>query len=147
MHRRPILPAGSQYRAGAVASPMPRILVLDDDDLFRHYLTALLERAGYEVRPLQNGVGVERAMARERFDAVVTDLYMPHSDGLETLRLVKGLSPSLPVIGISSGIPNDPCARAMSVMGAEIVLTKPLDEAAFLAALHRAMTRSVSQAS
>jgi CheY-like chemotaxis protein len=121
---------------------MPRILVLDDDDLFRHYLTALLERAGCEVRPLHNGVGVERAMARERFDAVVTDLYMPHSDGLETLRQVKRLSPSLPVIGITSGIPDDPCVRAMTAMGAEIVLTKPLDETVLLAALRRVMVRS-----
>jgi CheY-like chemotaxis protein len=121
---------------------MRKILVLDDDDLFRHYLTTLLERAGYAVKPLHNGVGVEQAMAREKFDAVVTDLYMPHSDGLETLRQVKRLSPSLPVIGITSGIPDDPCVRAMKVMGAEIVLTKPLDEAAFLAALHRVMARS-----
>jgi CheY-like chemotaxis protein len=126
---------------------MPKVLLLDDDDLFRHYLTALLERAGCEVKPLHNGVGVERAMAIEVFDAVVTDLYMPHSDGLETLRQVKRLSPSLPVIGITSGIPDDPCARAMTVMGAEIVLTKPLDEGAFLTALHRAMVRSSNEGS
>jgi two-component system cell cycle response regulator len=140
-----IPPRGCGPRLRAVASDMPRILVLDDDDLFRHYLTSLLTRAGYQVKALHNGIGVEQAMAREKFHAVVTDLYMPHSDGLETLRLVKRLSPSLPVIGITSGIPDDPCARAMTVLGAEIVLTKPLDEAAFLAALRRVMVRGFSQ--
>jgi len=123
---------------------MLRILVLDDDDLFRHYLTALLERAGYEVKPMHNGVGVERVIASERFNAVVTDLYMPHSDGLETLRKVKRLSPGLPVIGITSGIPDDPCARAMKTLGAELVLTKPLDERSFLAALRRVTARHLS---
>jgi two-component system, NtrC family, response regulator AtoC len=126
---------------------MPKILVLDDDDRFRHHLTALLVRAGYEVKPLRNGVGVAQAMTREPFDAVVTDLYMPDSDGLETLRQVKRLLPALPVIGLASGVPDDPCVRAMMVLGAEIVLAKPLDEAALLAALLRVLDRNRNHAS
>jgi CheY-like chemotaxis protein len=126
---------------------MPTILVLDDDDLFRQYLAELLERAGYTVQALRNGTGVEHAMKRTEFDAVVTDLYMPQSDGLETLRQVKRLSPNLPVIGITSRDEDDPCARAMKVMGAELVLTKPLDEPALLAALQRAIARNADRIS
>ena len=125
---------------------MSTILVLDDDDLFRHYLVTLLERAGYKVHALHNGADVRRMLERWRFDAVVTDLYMPHADGLETLRQVREVAPGLPVIGITSAHHDDPCVRAMTVLGAELVLTKPLDEDMFLAALRRAVARTRNRA-
>ena len=64
---------------------MSKILVIDDDRSFRQFLVALLERVGYEVRALSNGLGVEQVLAREPFAAVVTDLYMPGADGIETI--------------------------------------------------------------
>jgi two-component system, cell cycle response regulator len=126
----------------AAANDMAKILVLEDDDLFRHYLIALLERAGHEVRSLPNGSNVESVVAAEKFHAVVTDLYMPESDGLDTLRRLKKHSPHIPVIGITSGSPDDPCVRAMLVMGAEQVLMKPLDEPALLRTVERVLTSS-----
>ncbi len=118
---------------------MTTILVLEDDDLFRSYLTTLLERAGYKVRSLPNGRGAVKLITNHRIHLVLTDLYMPDTDGLETVRRVKKHWPELPVIGITSGEPDDPCLRAMLVMGAEQVLTKPLDEAALLRAIHKAV--------
>src|SRR5882762_5784516 len=118
---------------------MPNILVIDDDPSFREYLTALLSRAGYEVRCLTSGAAVRDVVQAGGFDAVVTDLYMPNVDGIETLRSVKQVAPSMPVIGLSAGFwsPFDPCHRAMTLLGAEAVLSKPLDGTAFLAVLRR----------
>lgn len=120
---------------------MPMILLLDDDDLFRHYLTALLRRAGYDVRAFSNGSEVQRLIRAERFDAVITDLYMPHVDGIEIVCAVKRHSPSIPVIGISGGPmgSRDPCRTAMTVLGADAMLTKPIDAPALFAILHRAI--------
>ncbi|SRR5258708_37983550 len=122
---------------------MANILVIDDDASFREYLTALLGREGYEVRCLASGVAVGDVVRTGRFDAVVTDLYMPHVDGIETLLSVKQVAPAMPVIGLSAGFwsPSDPCHRAMTLLGAEAVLSKPLDGAAFLAILRRAIER------
>ena len=64
---------------------MPKILVIDNDDLFRQYLTVVLRRAGYEVRSLSDGAGFLGAMKEEAFDAVVTDLFMPEVDGIEVV--------------------------------------------------------------
>ena len=120
---------------------MPKILLLDDDALFRHYLAALLERAGYDVHAYSNGSEALKLIEVERFDAVVTDLYMPLVDGIEIVCAVKRHSPSTPVIGISGGPmgSRDPCRMAMTVLGAQEMLTKPIDAPALFAILHRAI--------
>ncbi|MBI3710717.1 MAG: response regulator [Proteobacteria bacterium] len=123
---------------------MPRILVIDDDELWRHYLTALLERCGVEVRSLPNGSNVAKIIQTEHFDAVVTDLYMPDVDGIETIANVKRQAPTMPIIGITGDSlgPMDPMLRAMTALGADAVLAKPLDGVMFLAALWDVLARA-----
>ena len=125
---------------------MLKILVIDDDRSFRQYLVALLERAGYAVRALSNGLDVERALASEPFAAVVTDLYMPGADGIETIRKVKKQAPNLPVIGLTGEhlIENDPYQRAMRAFGADAVMAKPLNITVFLAVIRRVLLRGAS---
>jgi hypothetical protein len=57
--------------------------------------------------------------------------------------MVKRQFPRMPVIGITGGRlgPSDPCGKAMAAFGAEAVLTKPIDGAAFLKILRRALDR------
>jgi DNA-binding NtrC family response regulator len=115
--------------------------VIDDDKDFRHYLVALLERAGYEVLSLQDSGRTRAMLALECVDAVVTDLYMPNADGIEIVGLVRETAPMVPVIGVSgSGLGGrDPCIEAMKVLGARTVLTKPLNVIVFLAELRGAI--------
>jgi len=127
---------------------MPKILLLDDDALFRQYLTALLKRAGYDVHAYSNGSEALKLIEIERFDAVITDLYMPHVDGIEIVCAVKRHSPSIPVIGISGGPmgSRDPCRTAMTVLGAHAMLTKPIDATAFFAVLRHAVLSTARSA-
>jgi len=123
---------------------MRKILVIDNDDLFRHYLTVLLQRAGFEVRALTDGSGFLEAMNEERFDAVVTDLFMPEVDGIEVVINANRKFPGLPVIGVtaarSDGVDN-PCIAAMIRLGAVGVLRKPVDRIELLTILHRVLER------
>jgi CheY-like chemotaxis protein len=124
---------------------MQRILVIDDDELFRDYLAALLKRAGYQVRTLPNGSAADAAVQAEPFDAVVTDLFMPLADGIETIRAVRKRVPTLPVIGVTGEVEqeNDPCRKAMTVLGAKVVLSKPIDASVFLTTLREAISARV----
>jgi len=123
---------------------VPKVLVIDDDEQFRYYLVTLLERAGYDVFSLQDGSRAQALLVAEAVDAIVTDLYMPHTDGIEIVGIVKRHAPAVPVIGISGGglRPEDPCLKAMKALGATVVLTKPLDMATFLRTLREALAGS-----
>ena len=122
---------------------MSKILVIDDNDLFRQYVVTLLERAGYEVVALRDGSRVKSVLLSEQIDAIVSDLYMPNIDGLEVLALKRQYAPTAPVIGISGGSYKsaDPCLKAMQVLGATAVLKKPIDGNVFLAILRDALIR------
>ena len=119
---------------------MSKILLIDDDDLFRHYLATLLQRSGFHVRAVSSGAGVLDIMAAERFDAVVTDLFMPEVDGIEVVISVKRQFPRIPIVGVtgdrSDGIEN-PCIAAMIRLGAAGVLRKPVDKKELLSLLNR----------
>jgi DNA-binding NtrC family response regulator len=108
---------------------MPHILVIDDDDLFRDCVVEMLFRAGHRVKTLDNGSYVEPMLVQYRFDLVITDLYMPSKDGIESMSAVKRCSPEVPVI-VMSGERDDPCVRMMTLLGAAAILEKPFDAAA-----------------
>lgn len=120
---------------------MPSVLVIDDDDDYRAFLTTLLSRAGYEVHELANGKDVCAFISVIPIDAIITDLLMPDVDGLETIRAVRELAPSMPVIGITGEVSEstDCYIRAMKLFGAAAVLLKPLDSDALLSILAEAI--------
>jgi DNA-binding NtrC family response regulator len=128
---------------------MPSVLVIDDSEGCRAYLTTLLSRAGYHVHELPNGESVAAFLAESPVDAIITDLFMPGADGLDTLRSVKQCAPDVPVIGITGAAwRTDDCyIQAMIVLGAAMVLLKPLDGNALLSALEWAIERKAGTAS
>jgi DNA-binding NtrC family response regulator len=119
---------------------MPHILIIDDDESYRDYLTALLARSGHTVRALPHAKQLRRIIETERFDVVITDLYMPEVDGIEILLGIREVVPAMPVIGITGGYAL--CSRAMEALGADAVLQKPLDVDELQAALQRALDKS-----
>jgi CheY-like chemotaxis protein len=114
-----------------------QILVIDDDALFRDSLATTLRRAGYAVTACADGCALEELLAAQSFYAIITDLYMPESDGIEVMRRARRMAAGTRLIGISgAGLALDGLwQRAMTALGAVGVLEKPLDRAALLALL------------
>jgi len=107
---------------------MKPILIIDDDADMREYLRCLLIRGGYDVATLPDGENAAALCAQVQFYAVITDLYMPQTDGIETVRAVRQVAPALPIIGITGKHGwSDPCARAMRALGASALLSKPFE--------------------
>jgi DNA-binding NtrC family response regulator len=127
---------------------MPTILVIDDNDDFRAYMRALLERQGYHVLALAGARDLGRYVRDRRIDAVITDLYMPQVDGLEVVTFFNSYDPQLPVFGVTGSAEeaNSVCVKAMSTFGAREVFTKPLDSARLLAALGRTLQHPTEDA-
>ena len=126
---------------------MPTVMVIDDSEDFRAYLTALLERQGYTVLALENGAELPRLVRDQPIDAVITDLFMPQVDGLEVVSFFRKLDPHLPVFGVtgSPGVGESVCIKAMNTFGAREVFPKPLDSAKLLAALGREVSAAAQR--
>ena len=105
-----------------------RILVADDDTVFREVAAACLRNAGYEVRLASQGAEAMTMLLQENFDLAIIDLLMPQIDGLRLIALMRATPQlrDLPVLIITSQ--QDPTVRADGMqVGANDYLTKPVD--------------------
>ena len=82
---------------------MARILLIDDSEDLRAMLGDELVAAGYEVTAVANGHAGLAAVREAHVDVVVTDIFMPERDGLETIAELRRDFPRIKVIAISGG--------------------------------------------
>jgi len=79
------------------------ILIIDDDVSLRSLLKDIFEYANYEVYLACNGKEGVESYRRITTDIVLTDMYMPEKDGLETIREIKKEFPQAKIIAMSGG--------------------------------------------
>jgi len=80
---------------------MIRILLAEDDDSMRLYLSRALERVGYEVTAVDRGTAALPLIERERFDLLLTDIVMPELDGIELAQQAAAIAPDMRVMFIT----------------------------------------------
>lgn len=113
-----------------------RLLLVEDKDSFRRLLVQALEGTPWTATACAHPGEALEALAREPFDAMVTDLRLPGFSGLELLKRAKRLQPALRTVLMSAfGEPQD-IVEAMR-WGADGFLPKPFDLEAFLDLLAR----------
>jgi two-component system NtrC family response regulator len=78
-----------------------RVLVVEDDERVRGALCDYLEELGYVPEPAANGSEALARFEKEAFRLVVADYKMPGVNGLEVVREMRTLDPSLPVLMVS----------------------------------------------
>jgi DNA-binding response OmpR family regulator len=118
-----------------------KILVIDDDEVIRDLLRLHLANAGYDVLVAEDGVLGGLALQKERPDLVLVDIDMPHFDGLQLLKAIKG-DPSverIPVILITS---NTNAEAQATRFGAVAYFAKPLRMESLLAAVAKHLPSS-----
>jgi PAS domain S-box-containing protein len=119
------------------------ILVVDDIDINRRLLRAVLEAEGVEVREAADGLAALAALERESFDLVISDILMPRMDGYRLcyeIRRSEGLR-HLPVL-IYSATYTSPADEKLSLdIGADKFLRKPASNAAIVSALRELTSR------
>jgi len=75
-----------------------RVMIVDDEESIREWLSIALKKEGYEIKCAENGEQALELYKKDRFDAIITDIRMPKLDGLELLKEIKGLNPSANII-------------------------------------------------
>jgi CheY-like chemotaxis protein len=80
----------------------PTILVVDDDPGVRHALVEFLITAGYAVEQASDGLMALRQIARQVPDLIVSDVRMPHLDGIGLATTLAPHAPPIPIILMSA---------------------------------------------
>jgi two-component system, NtrC family, response regulator PilR len=101
-----------------------RLLVVDDEQSMREFLSICLGRAGYQVVTASGGAEAIRLMSERTFDLVITDLTMPAVGGMQVLEHAVALPDAPLVIMITAFATPETAIEAMKI-GAYDYLTKP----------------------
>ena len=108
---------------------MARILVIDDDAAVRRAVRRVLEPLGHDVREADDGAAGLALLADGGADLVITDIFMPGQDGIETVRRIRKEFPSVKMIAMSGGDSTGrmDLRRDAVLMGAAGSLRKPFE--------------------
>ena len=104
---------------------MPSILIVDDEPGVRSALAGVLRDEGYDVEAVDSGEACLTALARDTYDVVVLDVWLPGMDGLATLARMRERNIDVQVVIISGHGNVESAVRAIK-MGAFDFVEKPL---------------------
>jgi two-component system, chemotaxis family, chemotaxis protein CheY len=123
---------------------MAEILVIDDHAGDRHIAAEALACAGHSVWEATNGAeGI--ALCRKQLPSlVITDIVMAGKDGIETIRELRQLAPSLPILAVSGNEHSAVYLSAVTLLGADAVLAKPFNVEQLIATVERLVRKTES---
>jgi len=126
-----------------MAHPLPRVLVVDDDEGIRHFAARALDHAGYEVVTASDGSEAIRTVeAQARFDLFVIDIVMPGMRGDELAHRLHDRDPEIKVLYFT-GYADQFFALRPKLRENEAVLVKPVTMDEFLKAVSDRIQRRV----
>jgi CheY-like chemotaxis protein len=118
---------------------MAFIMIVDDDAHIQMALRQIVESVGHRVLEAGNGQDAIDLFAEFHPDLVITDVFMPQTDGIETIRAIRRITPSAKIIAISGGYIG--CGwnylDSIVVLGANLALQKPFTCSQLLSAVDR----------
>jgi len=102
-----------------------RVLIVEDESTDLAILKGIVKGAGHEVYVASDGEQAFKTFLRKSIDVVVTDLHLPHVDGLELIGAVRALYPEARIIAVSGK--GQDLLDAAKLLGASVALSKPVD--------------------
>jgi YesN/AraC family two-component response regulator len=121
---------------------MARILIIDDEEQVRRFLRKILESEDHEVIDAPDGKIGLRLYHKEPADLIITDIFMPEKEGIETIMELKRNFPAVKIIAISGGghqmAPED-CLRLAEGLGVDYTLSKPFTRQQMLDVVQKAL--------
>lgn len=118
----------------------PRVLVVDDNSAMRRAMELIL-RAEFDVTPLESGNrAVEHIRQDNDFDVVSLDLNMPGMSGIETLQVIKELSPTTEVLLVTAFQDLESAKQALK-LGAYDYIEKPINKDDYRESIRKGVRR------
>ncbi len=124
---------------------MARILVIEDDADTRAMLEQTLKSAGNDVFLAADGDEGMQTYRTNPADLVITDLYMPHQDGLKTIMQLRKEFPKVAIIAMSGKVLAGAVLAIAQHLGATAILQKPFFAEQLLSAVDKALAEGSSR--
>lgn len=117
---------------------MAHILVLDDEQAITAVMRQILEQAGHQVLLAPNGKVAMKLCDAHPVDLVITDIWMPEQDGLETIIQLRRWSTAPKILAMSGGGRYGliEFLKMAQQLGADRTLCKPFSQQDLLDAVH-----------
>jgi two-component system response regulator AtoC len=117
-----------------------RVLIVDDEENFRHMLSVILKKEGYDVEAASNGEEALQKISLSPFDQILCDIRMPKMDGLEFLNETKKTGVDSAIIMMSAYGTVDIAIEAIK-LGAYDYISKPFKPDEIILTLKKAEER------
>jgi CheY-like chemotaxis protein len=121
---------------------MARILVVDDEAAIRRAIERILTSAGHEVVTADEGALALRKFEEGEFDAILTDLFMPGTDGIELVVTLAGMDVDVPIVAMSGGgrvVVGESVLKDAQALGATATLAKPFSSEDVIEVIERVL--------
>jgi DNA-binding response OmpR family regulator len=123
-----------------------RILVIDDDIDLCLVMREVLQAEGYEVSVATDGAEGVNSQRMQPASLLITDIFMPNKEGIETIRDFRMEFPSVPIIAMSGGgrLKRQGSLFTARELGAAVILRKPFKMSELLRSVAEVLNRSES---
>ncbi|MEQ8338746.1 MAG: PAS domain S-box protein [Cyclobacteriaceae bacterium] len=114
-------------------SAIPKILLVDDNDINRNVASSILRKSGCEVIEASSGFEAIKKIKKIHFDLVLMDIQMPDMDGVETTKEIKKLNiPDLPPIIAMTAYSMEEDRESFINEGLDDYISKPIKATALI---------------
>lgn len=120
----------------------PRLLLVDDEEMFLEYLSKRLIRQKYDVTTCLNGEDAIEKIKDADFDVAIIDVIMPGIDGIETMQEIKKIKPLTEAIILTGHASRELGVEGMR-LGAYDYLRKPCDPEDLVFKINEAFNKKV----
>jgi PAS domain S-box-containing protein len=135
--------ATAEETTGVMALLHARILLVDDDDMVRSMVEAILSRWQCEVVTAATGAEAVRTWETEDFDLILMDIQMPKMDGLEATRRIREMESQsnthIPIIALTAHVRSEDQRECLDA-GMDAWVTKPIDTRLLYQTIKRRIT-------
>jgi DNA-binding response OmpR family regulator len=115
-----------------------RILVAEDETAVREFVVRALGHSGHAIVAVEDGQMAARALARERFDLLLTDIVMPGMDGIALALKAAKEWPAMPIVMMTGFAAERQRAHNLDAL-IHTVLAKPFTLADLVASVNEAL--------
>jgi len=125
---------------------MPNILVIDDDDIMLKAIRNILNKDGFNVVTAADGKEAFDLLEHTAYDIVITDLMLPHANGLEVVGKIRHDEANRNVgIIVVSSVGNEETITEAFRLGADDYLKKPIMAGELMMRIRKLITNKSSK--